>query len=593
MRVSAIPSCLLSIIALFGCAHPQSAASPTAAQSAEAHPAAMPDLICPAVRQTNRKDATPFHEVAFTLNDGVLCSDGKYYCYANGQTPIPAPQNSVGYECTNLIDFDVDYRGSQFEELTTNIENEYPYCEGSDAAKVRISLMTKHILKWVCTDESCECGGQTCPRNSVCEKERCIPPTQIDWPDDAPICEHMDYRGYAWYSDPIPEDDDPNDIYCKDTTIQPRSNRICLAHPRGSLTYHRFCPDQPGASSGNSIQNVHIDEENQAISIAMNLSPSELRDKWFPMTAGDKTDTCQCGAQWCEAETACLNGTCVDIATLQPLPSNAYRGNYGRPLCSEPSCPCGTTQCRQNEYCIEGACFDTPDVMKVDGRYIRYGAYIFTGTDYYYDPNTYEALPRDHYQTLSEVMWLDIVTHRMSALCEDPVLPANIEDYICVLDNIDNACAEGAVDTIAFRGWHCAKDEGCACGDTTCSRHARCYHGQCLYDTVYLAMACNSDYTLWGHEGTKADERGWCLCGGSTVPPNMNGYQCLGNVGMSCHLNDGCDCGNARCKYLDYCVSPDNCADDIDAPPPEEDPEADDPEYDDTYDDDEASEDQP
>ena len=115
----------------------------------------------------------------------------------------------------------------------------------------------------------------------------------------------------------------------------------------------------------------------------------------------------------------------------------------------------------------------------------------------------------------------------------------NVEDYICVIDKVDNACAEGATDTYAFRGYHCMKDDGCACGDTKCDKFARCYEGQCLYDEIYTAMACAADYDLWGFgEGKVAvDERGWCVCGASHTPPNMPGFDCEPYAGQNHFLH--------------------------------------------------------
>ena len=576
---------LISAFLMIGCGHKPTIENPSdTAQNLEA-----PQLICPNYyRIKHPRDVVDKDEL--DSPDGVICSDGQAYCYAHGQKPILVPTDWQNWEC-------IDVTEDNFWADADLVENEYPFC-GRDGHKLRLKANRNmgRQRAWVCKYESCMCGGKPCPEGGRCNDGICVindfnssvankdtsePSNDAhnngaydESENSSGICDYIETSHDTYY--PEYKGDPANDkssyidhvltYPCGDTWLTSYSNRYCLAHPAGNMVMHEICPSSPNSKAVGSIEDVHIDDENQMISIELDDDALDtMRHKGLKFAMPDR-DTCACGNEWCASDTACWKDHCVDIATLQGLPSNDYRWNYGRPICAASSCACGPDTCHTGEWCIEGKCFDTPDVIKLDNKYIKYGLYVNTITEkYYYDENKLEPLPRNKFTAFDDIIWLDIVVNKFSAQCEETSAPDNIDDYICVIDKVDNACGEGATDTYAFRGYHCMKDDGCVCGNTKCSKFAQCHDGQCRYDEIYLAMACAADYNLWGfHEGDiNVDNQGWCLCGISHTPPNMLGFTCDPDAGMECGLNDGCECGDVICKKYHYCIEPGKCVENL------------------------------
>ncbi|MBQ9817952.1 MAG: hypothetical protein IJM59_10890 [Proteobacteria bacterium] len=75
--------------------------------------------------------------------DTRTCAGGTRYCHGQSHAPIPAPANPKGYIC-----------------------KETRYIPG---------IAQKDNLKaWYCSEETCECGGQSCPRGAYCHNEKCL-----------------------------------------------------------------------------------------------------------------------------------------------------------------------------------------------------------------------------------------------------------------------------------------------------------------------------------------------------------------------------------------------------------------------------------
>ena len=496
--------------------------------------------------------------------DGIVCSDGEAYCYAYGQMPVKLPENGSGYECMPVSGF---ASGVSFVEMEHYDSTAYPYCDG-DNSKRRLYPRGAGVMRsggsrraWVCVDEElCECGEKPCKKGAICENEVCHAASQ----DDQALCERTESGDYRSYQSELSDEDaqDGDKRKCGSAWLDASDNRVCLHLPVGDVPKYQICSTDKKASK-KKVKKADSEDEEEGMGLSW-LPAMNLRAKIVYLDA--ERQGCTCGKEKCSGDTACWEGRCVDIADMQPLPSKDYQWAFGRPRCNKGKCACGSESCRKGEWCISGRCFDSPDVLKVEDRYIRYGQYEYKNylNKYYYDYDKDEPLPRDHYKYLTEIEWVDILTHSASARCEDDDMPENLDDYICVIDNVDNGCGEGMVDTYAFRGWHCMKDEGCACGAGRCGKHGRCYHGQCLYDDIYLAMACAHDYLLWGHgDEVKADAEGNCRCGQSVMPPNVAGYVCESDSGMICGLRKGCACGDAVCAKGDYCLEPGKCVADL------------------------------
>ena len=555
-------------------------------------------VICPVYYTYYQNEA--LHERFFSdtmMDDGIKCSDDKIYCYGDNQVPIPAPKEE-GYSCT-LISSEDDYGQYRYEPIkadsslisaSEHMSEQYPFCDDTALRGNSHIRFGQDRYVWICYEDMCKCGGKPCPSGSECYYGKCIKHEQNEdnenGVDDA--CKRSmggwlsDYTTYHTETKKAKktEDDDESEDDAQDTKLyrcgkewfEKHSNVTCIPHPSGDLLKFDFCPELTDAEwaeyeKKRAEADADQSKEKQMMEILEFSTtadmPDALSEKRLPWDF--KLKKCECKGKTCASDTGCYKGQCVDIANLKPLP-NGFVWKLGRPYCEKAPCKCGNNKCSEAQWCIDGRCFDTRDVMKVDGKYIQYGLYEFSrpgGINHYFNEETQEALPREHLMGMNNLLWLDIVTHRHAALCDDPVLPKDMKGYQCVVSRVDNGCNDAWIERYAFNGWHCMADEGCACGDGRCSKFARCDHGQCVYDSVYMAMACGVDQTMWGAR-SRADMRGWCQCGASLVPPYMNGYMCnrdWDEDGMQCWLKAGCACGDVTCQYGDYCLEPGKCAD--------------------------------
>lgn len=569
-----------------------------------------PGVVCPKY-YTSSYDTDTYERWQSDITNGVRCSDGKIYCFGDNQKPQLIPKKPDGYECQHINGLgDEDRFKYEPDELSLKRMSQdsgsrvrYPFCDnGSTVRGVVLLSFSQSQYVWVCNDDECICGGKPCKYGNQCYNEQCIE-SKYNWhlnenggiddydtdeeeTDD--ICsrsnegwndEYVYYHSKTKESDDSDDSDEDSDQYkCGKQWIKKHSNMTCIPHPKGDIIKYDFCldlTDQEWKKYKELKAKADEDEDDSDNKQFMELlNPSRIVDT--PHGLGGKLvpwnlqfEKCLCGKETCAEDTACYKNKCVDLANLKPLPKG-FTWKLGRPYCDKDKCKCGKEQCHSGQWCIEDRCFDSRDVMKIDNKYIQYGFYEYSGPmeiDHYFDKETQQALPRDHFVNMNNLPWLDIVIHRDTALCDDPDLPKDLNDYQCIVVHSDNGCGEGIVDEYAFYGWHCMKDEGCDCGNNRCAKNARCYHGQCLYDSVYLAMSCGADIRSWGLYA-KADEQGWCKCGVSHTPPNMAGYLCSDDDGdgrgMKCWLKDGCACGEVSCKYGAFCIEPGKCLDSLD-----------------------------
>ncbi len=83
--------------------------------------------------------------------DPVKCIGGTRYCHGKNNTPIIAPEESDGYLCAQLF----------------------------DKQNPRRPEPRPGIKAWVCRNDSCICGGESCLKDMVCYNEKCISQEQV------------------------------------------------------------------------------------------------------------------------------------------------------------------------------------------------------------------------------------------------------------------------------------------------------------------------------------------------------------------------------------------------------------------------------
>ena len=590
---------LILALSLAGCA--KQAPDPAAAVDEPLQPI----VVCPKY-YTSSEDTDTYTRWGSDIANGVRCSDNKIYCFGDNQKPELIPEVPDGYECMQIggysnekrFKYEPDVVSQERLSEDTDVIEQYPFCANGGTYRDVVKLSFSNIYTqyaWECQDKECICGGKPCRFGSQCYREQCIE-SKLKWifdedgvtdkyeivkeSQEEDACHQADgdwYHDYIYYRSQMTEADESDErsshMYkCGDTWFEKDSNMTCIPHPMGDVIKFDLCPDLTEEEwKQYKEQKAKYDAEDSKEKQAMEIlgvtssvdTPDGLAGKTVVWNIG--FEKCRCGNETCAEDTGCYQNHCVDLANLKPLP-DGFVWKTGRPYCDKENCTCEKDICHSGQWCIEGKCFDNRDVMKIDNQYIQYGFYNYSlpmNINNYFDEETQQALPRDHYVNLNNLPWLDIITHRSTALCDDPVLPDNLEDYHCIVAHTDNGCDEGFVDSYAFYGWHCIKDEGCDCGQNHCEKNARCYQGNCIYDSIYLAMSCGTDIDKWMMKA-KANENGWCDCGVSLIQPNQNGYICMGGEGMKCWQKNGCICGDTSCQYGDYCVTPGKCINESD-----------------------------
>ena len=513
----------------------------------------------------------------------ITCQDGKVYCYGVDSRPIVQPESSDGWDCRIVEKLP---RSHVIPNVYYDLRLQYVFWSDTEKREVRTPVPLSFMRAWVCTESDCSCGAQQCPQNSLCIDGACYcndaplkgkscklyaSKVNNDQNDDDDDNDDENYEGYKDFttcknkkgkvvSDCWNLDEEERMLYCNNMLITNRDVQTCIriADKKYAMLYYYDDEKEIGFYAGNpTFANEDILAERK----------ENQDNKAF-----------QCGKETCVNGEICLNNKCVSIGTRAKLPSDKYTWNAFMPECVDPAgCACAKQQCAKGQFCIEGECKDSPLYQKVRGKWIRYGvvhSMIREGQSALESPNL--------------GIWLDILTHSSGKPCDGAPVPANSEDYTCMFELRD---AEGDQEYWSARGFYCAKSEGCACGKNTCPMHAQCRDGACVYDALYLDEACHWngacpndpdddeihtcawESMLLAAQNNRVnnrfvDERGWCRCGESLVPPNLPGYSCkdcrpgddcIKRGSMECIADAGCPCGDAKCAKGEHCITPGTC----------------------------------
>ena len=511
---------------------------------------------------------------------GTECNDGKSYCYGMDNDPILIPQDPSGWGCRHVVSMPGDKK----------FKHEYMYFENIKSPQImyyddmhrvnRKYINWGFMQAWVCeTEDGCPCGGMTCPTNTLCIDEKCY---CNDKPYKSGKCtleqpKLKGQNGGDYYDDNEDNDYEDNGNLPENTTSKPRRDE------KGKIIegeYDLYCG---GTKMTESNSCILLSDGRKAIL----FRASELKGEDYyprPDCKAEEDDDCstnvrsiaaerkrrindpdfKCGQETCVYDEICLNNHCVGLGTLKPLPSNAYTWDNYLPKCIEKNgCKCGSSQCKQNEFCTDSGCTDYPYRKKIKGKWVRFANVL---TEYHHlneGDEIDEIEVRNGFEMPSQTIWFDILTNKDSAACDNFTMPDNVEDYVCVFDGRENGCGEGPQMYISSAGYFCNNPEGCLCGNTKIPLYAGCRLGKVNYDAVYQTLACNHEMNDYLSRDIAAvsklvDEKGWCICGVSTVPPNMKGYRCDATA-MICKQKSGCECGSAKCEFLEACVKPGEC----------------------------------
>ncbi len=288
---------------------------------------------------------------------------------------------------------------------------------------------------------------------------------------------------------------------------------------------------------------------------------------------------CLCGENACPQNGLCVEGQCYchderysdgKCSLVQPLIEHAYGFEDGFVEVEEESRY--DDEDLDHDHAIDitsleedwmaSSQHDYPR-REINGKWIQYGSVV----TYSYElvgPDEGEDLRYDRkIQFPTDAVWYDILTNQTAQECDHFPIPDNVEDYVCTFDAREDGCHEASQMYVGSAGFRCIKPDGCRCGNRTIPMHAGCRNGKVDYDALYQTLACHREINYYFSESESylsqlVDNKGWCRCGRSTVPPNMKGYFC-DHSGMVCKRKAGCACGDAVCQYDETCLKPGEC----------------------------------
>ena len=539
--------------------------------------------------------------------DTKTCLDGKTYCYAMDSKPIVQPKEQSGWECRyvqKLPSSHIIPNTYYIEEFTAG------YWYADDVHRKFYKPVQGNIMKaWVCADDECTCGQKTCPQNTLCMDGECYCNDTLYKGGECELYWDI-LREPGW--DPVmemyvyPDESVALGMFCLDdhwfTSCKDAKGKAVDTpydcYPEEG--YKLYCDKMQITDT--SIQNcIKLSDNTHAILYDDNFgnyeelyykSPYTYDDIVAERKANSKNKAYRCGNETCVNGEICYKNHCAGLGTLAKLPASSYTWNAFMPECnSETGCTCGKSKCSKGQFCIDGVCQDTAYTLKQNGKWVRYGIlknrdyadaedeeYEYDEEDDEEEENTDDNInheqnksvnasvfvPNSHIQPPNFATWFDILTHQTSQTCDGATPPLNVEDYICLFTAVEDDRLEAPQTTVTARGYYCIRPEGCACGNDTCPMHAQCRDNACVYDSVYLHEACHRNNIFQTAQEKRlrnrfVDERGWCRCGDSVVPPNLPGYTCLDAAGMLCQNPEGCPCGNVTCANDESCISPGNC----------------------------------
>ena len=520
--------------------------------------------VCPYLDEGWQYNSIVDEEVERENDETKICLDGKEYCYAMDSRPIVKPENPEGWDCRLVQKLPSSH---VIPNTYYELQKVQGYLYGDDAhRRVRKPLPWSFKKAWVCTDDECACGGKACPKDGLCIDEKCycndVPykggKCKLHWKvyhesgwddkmesyrefleDDIAGMGRVDYRYFTSCKDAEGKtvkdltecEDNGEKFYCNDMEITDSSVQHCIKLADGKFA-------------------IYYDDSEENLGEHFYHDVFSIEDIRAEREGNRDNDAYRCGQETCVKGEICLKKQCVGLATRAKLPNENYTWNAFMPECTNPDgCSCAKNSCKKGEFCIEGECKDSPFYLKLRGNWVHYGYLNLISfeedeeevADEEEEDGSEEkkaeeksAAPKPSLQIHPPrlAIWFDILTHTSSQACDDADIPANSANYTCLFDAIDDGRSEAPQTVVTARGFYCMNPDGCTCGKGSCPMYAQCRSGACVYDTTYLAGACHRDPSiLYSGQNYRlnnrfVDERGWCHCGDSLVPPNQPRHEC-------------------------------------------------------------------
>lgn len=558
---------------------PETASSEIPETSDDTEPAIdKPEQNCPEL------DTLRYDEAYYLFGDdvestyGTECLDGHSYCYGQDNNPILMPKEPSGWGCR--------YVASMPNDKT--FKHDYMYFEDVSSSQIfkdGIHRINRKYAKWafmqawVCEiNDGCTCGNSPCPLNALCIDEKCYcndkpykkgkctleQPVFKSQSNEYSNDENDDNSNYTTEKPKRAPDgniiENEYDTYCGNLKFN-RDLHRCIKLKDGRIVLHFESNSSQRLESSDfySTKNCISDETNDCKD-----DEASIRNITAERKRRSSDTNYQCGKETCVFQETCVNNHCVGLGTLKPLPSNQYTWEKYLPKCvEEQGCKCGSSTCKKDEFCTESGCSDYPYRKKIKGKWVRYASIL---TEYRnLAQMEYDDEIQEHtgFTPPEDDIWFDILTNKDAAACDNFTMPEHVEDYVCVFDGREDGCEEDPQLHLSAAGYFCSNPKGCQCGNASIPLYAGCRLGKVNYDSVYQMLACHHEMNHYLIQDMTAvskqtDERGWCICGVSTVPPNMKGYYC-NDHSMICKLKTGCDCGDIKCKFQESCIKPGEC----------------------------------
>ncbi len=422
------------------------------------------------------------------------------------------------------------------------------YCQGmhypyeAPADRYQCDYYRNYRYYWYCRhDEGCVCGEHQCPKGTYCASGQCMC-------GDEPLREG--YRCSSNY-----QICDSPSCMCGDQPLNSdyacsMGRQICLSE-NGCVCGEKTCPEKTYCESGQCMCG------NELLKPGYECIHHRLVCK--------NADGCDgCGEQRCLQNTSCTSGQCM--CGEEPL-REGYRCDKGIVVCdsaacscgNEPlkdgylcirdkqicknsdGCACGEKTCPLDTYCKSNQCMcnnkiinNINDSVCVNDQIVRRGKFEKQSSYYLkrYDDNylVYRIEENEEIQDANEnhfsgYEYKDCFAHQNAP--GDPILESLM--YCDLIETTLNNEVMSAAD-VFVNGWN-------------------------LIDPAH---PIELDYG----ESSKDEKTGKaiCSCGKHIIPCDIREqYWCDTAIAWRCNLEEGCSCGESKCRQSQICIGPGRC----------------------------------
>lgn len=302
---------------------------------------------------------------------------------------------------------------------------------------LRNGIITEIRDPWICDDDTCACGSETCRMGDLCQSGRCSPYQGCSTKTKA---DAVVYYCHGANQKPLPRPNDSDNYHCLTKEQSQRSSRfkdiidgdeIELRHwyceGKQCACGSQFCPKGSYCEDGvcfcgeKPLEEGYLCENHRPVcnSRTCSCGGEALREGYRCQDERQlciTEDGCMCGSKKILFNEICDHGVAVCASDSshtgcrcgdRALPQG-YRCHEQKLICNEEACACGEGTCGLGDICDNGTC--------LCGNHLNKGC--LCGADAVSNPDQYRCIDRQL------VCWPD-------GLFQTDHYPAGIDDCAC------------------------------------------------------------------------------------------------------------------------------------------------------------------